>query len=72
MAFTPASLAARLAARSPRRYGVYPTPFHRLDRFSAAVGREVWIKRDDLISVGVGGNKVRKLSYLVADALARR
>jgi D-cysteine desulfhydrase family pyridoxal phosphate-dependent enzyme len=63
-------LRARLTAWSPRRYGIYPTPFHRLDRFSSAVGREVWIKRDDLISVGVGGNKVRKLSYLVADALA--
>lgn len=59
-----------LAARSPRRYGERPTPLHRLDRFSAAVGREVWIKRDDLVSVGVGGNKIRKLAYLVADALA--
>jgi D-cysteine desulfhydrase family pyridoxal phosphate-dependent enzyme len=70
MAFSADSLKSLLAARSPRRYGVYPTAFHRLDRFSKAVGREVWIKRDDLISVGVGGNKVRKLRYLVADALA--
>ncbi len=66
------ALAERLARWSPRRYGLRPTPLHRLDRFSAAIGREVWIKRDDLISVGVGGNKIRKLGYLVADALAQR
>jgi D-cysteine desulfhydrase family pyridoxal phosphate-dependent enzyme len=71
MAFSADSLKSLLADRSPRRYGIYPTPFHRLDRFSAAIGREVWIKRDDLISVGVGGNKIRKLGYLVADALTR-
>jgi D-cysteine desulfhydrase family pyridoxal phosphate-dependent enzyme len=59
-----------LAARRPRSYGIYPTPFHRLARFSAAIGREVWIKRDDLISVGMGGNKIRKLGYLIADAMA--
>lgn len=64
-------LADRLQAFNPRRYGVGPTPCHRLDRFSHAVGREVWIKRDDLISVGMGGNKIRKLAYLVADALAQ-
>jgi D-cysteine desulfhydrase family pyridoxal phosphate-dependent enzyme len=63
-----ADLAAALATFGARPYGVFPTPFHRLDRFSAAIGREVWIKRDDLISVGLGGNKVRKLAYLVADA----
>ena len=71
MAFCADSLKSLLAVRSPRRYGIYPTPFHCLDRFSSAIGREVWIKRDDLISVGVGGNKIRKLGYLVADALAQ-
>jgi D-cysteine desulfhydrase family pyridoxal phosphate-dependent enzyme len=70
MAFSADSLQSLLADRSPRRYGIYPTPLHRLDRFSRAIGREVWIKRDDLISVGVGGNKIRKLGYLVADALS--
>jgi D-cysteine desulfhydrase family pyridoxal phosphate-dependent enzyme len=71
MAFSADSLKSLLADRAPRRYGIYPTPLHRLDKFSHAIGREVWIKRDDLISVAVGGNKVRKLSYLVADALAQ-
>lgn len=63
-------LKRRLAAIPTETFGLYPTPLHRLDRFSNAVGREVWIKRDDLISVGLGGNKVRKLGYLVADAKA--
>ena len=70
MAFSADSLKNLLAARSPRCYGIYPTPLHRLSRFSEVIGREVWMKRDDLISVGVGGNKIRKLGYLVADALA--
>jgi D-cysteine desulfhydrase family pyridoxal phosphate-dependent enzyme len=71
MAFSADSLKSLLTNRAPRRYGIYPTPLHRLDRFSRAIGREVWIKRDDLISVSVGGNKVRKLGYLVADALGQ-
>jgi D-cysteine desulfhydrase family pyridoxal phosphate-dependent enzyme len=65
---SPADLAARLATFGARPYGVFPTPFHRIGRFSEAIGRGVWIKRDDLISVGLGGNKVRKLAYLAADA----
>ncbi len=64
-------IADQLARRLPRSYGGRPTPLHRLDRFSSIVGREVWIKRDDLIGVGVGGNKIRKLGFLVADALAQ-
>jgi len=45
-----------------------PTPFHRLERFSEAIGAEVWIKRDDIGPIGLAGNKVRKLEYVLADA----
>jgi len=45
-----------------------PTPLHMLPRFSREVGVEVWAKRDDIGSVGLLGNKVRKLEFLVADA----
>lgn len=45
-----------------------PTPLHRLDHLSAELGRELWIKRDDLTAVGVGGNKIRKLEYLLGEA----
>lgn len=48
-----------------------PTPLHLLPRFSAMLGGDVelWIKRDDLTALALGGNKLRKLAYLVADAL---
>ncbi|MGV1036784.1 MAG: 1-aminocyclopropane-1-carboxylate deaminase/D-cysteine desulfhydrase [Candidatus Nanopelagicales bacterium] len=46
-----------------------PTPLHPLPRISEELGREVWIKRDDLTAVGVGGNKIRKLEFLLGEAL---
>ncbi len=46
-----------------------PTPLHRLERASDSLGIELWIKRDDLTGFAMGGNKGRKLEYLIADAL---
>lgn len=46
-----------------------PTPLHPAPRLSAAIGAEVWFKRDDLTGLGLGGNKVRALEYLLGDAL---
>lgn len=51
--------------------GVYPTPFYRLENLSRKYGRNLWIKRDDLCGVALGGNKVRKLEFLLADAQAQ-
>jgi 1-aminocyclopropane-1-carboxylate deaminase len=51
-----------------------PSPIHPLPRLSAALGGrvEIWAKREDCNSgIAFGGNKVRKLEYLVADALAK-
>ena len=45
-----------------------PTPLQRLSRFSAAIGADVWIKRDDVGELGLAGNKVRKLEFVLADA----
>lgn len=47
-----------------------PTPLHRLDRLSGDLGIDLWIKRDDLTGFGGGGNKGRKLEFLMAEALA--
>ena len=47
-----------------------PTPLDKLERLSAQLGRELFVKRDDLTPLAMGGNKVRKLEYLAADALA--
>ncbi|PTT81793.1 D-cysteine desulfhydrase, partial [Pseudomonas sp. HMWF005] len=48
-----------------------PTPLEKLERLSAWLGRDVYIKRDDLTPLAMGGNKLRKLEYLAADALAQ-
>jgi D-cysteine desulfhydrase family pyridoxal phosphate-dependent enzyme len=48
-----------------------PTPLVRAERFGAAIGAEVWIKRDDIGSIGLAGNKVRKLEFVAADAMAQ-
>ncbi len=46
-----------------------PTPLHRLPRLSAEVGLQVWCKRDDLTRLALGGNKLRKLEFLLREAL---
>ena len=59
-------------SRFPRRhYSAVRTPIERLDRLSQALGVNVHIKRDDQLGLAGGGNKTRKLEFLVADALAR-
>ncbi|MFC6238105.1 1-aminocyclopropane-1-carboxylate deaminase [Longivirga aurantiaca] len=57
--------------RHPLLFG--PSPVHRLDRLTAHLGgAEVWAKREDVNSgIAFGGNKTRKLEYLVADAIAQ-
>ena len=51
--------------------GVFPTPVHKLENISRLLGTQVYIKRDDLTGLGLGGNKVRKLEYLLAEAKAQ-
>lgn len=48
-----------------------PTPIQKLENISRILGTNVWIKRDDMTGVGLGGNKVRKLEFLLADAKAK-
>jgi L-cysteate sulfo-lyase len=51
---------------------VKPTPLEPLFRLGRALGGlRLWVKRDDLTGLGGGGNKVRKLEYLLGEALAR-
>jgi len=52
--------------------GFVPTPVEPLQRLGAALGLRLFAKRDDFTGFGGGGNKVRKLEYLMADALANR
>ncbi|KIX45012.1 cysteine desulfhydrase [Burkholderia pseudomallei] len=48
-----------------------PTPLQYLPRLSAHVGRDIHVKRDDCTPLAMGGNKLRKLEFLAADALGQ-
>ena len=67
----------RLAALPSLPIAHLPTPLEALPRLRMALGGDaggvphLWVKRDDAIGLAVGGNKVRKLAYLLADAQAR-
>ncbi|WP_233358564.1 D-cysteine desulfhydrase family protein [Thermomonospora amylolytica] len=53
------------------RLGHLPTPLERCDRLSEALGGpRIWIKRDDCTGLAAGGNKTRKLEYLLGRAVA--
>lgn len=54
-------------AREP--LALLPTPLQAAPRLSEALGTEVWLKRDDLLGLGLGGNKTRPLEFLLGDAL---
>ncbi len=70
MAVTADLLIERLKALPRQTLGHFPTPLEPLPRLSARWnGPEVWVKRDDQTGLAGGGNKTRKLEFLVADAL---
>jgi len=48
----------------------FPTPIDELERLSSVLGGpRILVKQDDLTGLATGGNKTRKLEYLIADAL---
>jgi len=65
-----------LARFSPVRFAHLPTPLEPLPRLTEALtradggGPNLWVKRDDCTGLAGGGNKTRKLEYLLGDALA--
>jgi L-cysteate sulfo-lyase len=66
-----AELRARLEAVPRVALAHLPTPLEAMPRLAAALGcPRLWVKRDDCTGLGVGGNKVRKLEYDLAAALA--
>src|SRR3954452_2750226 len=60
---------AALGGRPRAALAALPTPLERAERLSEELGVEVWLKRDDVGSLGLAGNKVRKLEFLFGDAL---
>ncbi|MEW7006270.1 MULTISPECIES: D-cysteine desulfhydrase [unclassified Lentilitoribacter] len=52
--------------------GHFPTPLEKMENLTKALGGpQLWIKRDDCTGLATGGNKTRKLEFLVADAVAK-
>jgi D-cysteine desulfhydrase len=64
----PYELAAKLDAYPRLPLAEYPTPLELLPRLSKELGRAIYIKRDDYLGPSFGGNKTRKLEYLMAEA----
>lgn len=60
-----------LAQISRESVALLPTPFKRLNSLSEILKRELYVKRDDLTGFAFGGNKARKLDFLIADALKK-
>ncbi|WP_226670449.1 D-cysteine desulfhydrase [Metabacillus litoralis] len=61
-----------LAKFPRRRYTSAPTPIEKLEHLSEYLGGpSIYVKRDDLLGLAAGGNKTRKLEFIVADALAK-
>jgi len=59
-------------ARFPRIHLAHlPTPLEPMPRLSKELGVELWIKRDDCTGLSTGGNKTRKLEFLIAEAEAQ-
>jgi D-cysteine desulfhydrase family pyridoxal phosphate-dependent enzyme len=52
------------------RFAHLPTPIEAMPRLGSTLGRELWVKRDDQTGLAFGGNKVRKLEFLLAEAQA--
>lgn len=58
-----------MAAPARLQLALAPTPILKLDRFSRRFGVDLYVKRDDLTGLLESGNKIRKLEFLVGDAL---
>ncbi|MFG0256727.1 MAG: 1-aminocyclopropane-1-carboxylate deaminase/D-cysteine desulfhydrase [Phycisphaerales bacterium JB043] len=52
-------------------FTVEPTPIYRLNSISHSLARNIFVLREDMTGFGLGGNKVRKLDYLIADAVSK-
>lgn len=65
----PQRLPGRISAMPRLNLAKLPTPLDEAPRLSAILGPRILFKRDDLTGVGLGGNKVRKLEFLIARAL---
>lgn len=71
MAYNPASIQQALEGFPSANLSLTPTPIYQLTRLSSYLGHTIHIMREDMTGFAIGGNKVRKLDYLIGDARAR-
>ncbi|KAM7482879.1 hypothetical protein LguiB_007462 [Lonicera macranthoides] len=71
--YDPPSWASHLRPVPPHFFslGHFPTPIHKWNLPNLPKDTQVWLKRDDLSGMQLSGNKVRKLEFLLADAVAQ-
>ena len=63
----------KVLSRFPNAHlSITPTPICRLSRLSSHIGQNIYIMREDLTGFAIGGNKVRKLDYLIGDAIEKK
>lgn len=61
-----------LNSRPKENLGFFPSPLHKLEKLSKELGVNLYLKRDDMTGISLfGGNKIRKLEYLIGDAVAK-
>lgn len=72
MSYSAASIRKALERFPKARLSITPTPIYRLSRLSAHLECSIYIMREDLTGFALGGNKVRKLDYLIGDALGKK
>ncbi len=54
------------------RFAFLPTPLHRMKNLGESIGIEnLWVKRDDFTGPAIGGNKIRKLEFVLGDAIEK-
>lgn len=71
MAMTVKEAKERIGAAPRANLGFFPTPFYKLEKLSEKLGINLYIKRDDFTGKNLfGGNKTRKLEFLIGKALA--
>ena len=71
MAYSLDTLAAYIRQLPRIALGTFPTPLVALERLSADLGVDLWMKRDECSGVALGGNKTRKLEFVLADARSK-
>ena len=71
MALTCREARKLLSSRPKEKLGFFPTPLYKLERLSEELGINLYIKRDDFTGMNLfGGNKIRKLEYIMGDAVS--